>query len=64
MKNRICSSAHQNLIDGHRFYAAQGEGVGEYFLGSLYPDIDSLAVTAGIHDSRSRFITAWKAMPL
>ena len=50
MKIRILRAASQDLIDGHRFYAAQGEGVGEYFLDSLYSDIDSLALTAGIHE--------------
>ncbi len=49
MKIKILSSASQDLIDGYRFYEKQSEGVGEYFLDSLYSDIDSLIITSGIH---------------
>lgn len=51
MKIRILRAASQDLIDGYRFYAAQGEGIGDYFLDSLYSDIDSLALTAGVHQT-------------
>jgi len=49
MKIRILGLASRDLIDGHRFYEMQAEGVGDYFLDSLYSDIDSLIVSAGIH---------------
>jgi len=49
MKIRILSSASQDLIDGYRFYEMQAEGIGAYFLDSLYADIDSLTLNAGIH---------------
>ncbi len=39
----------QDLIEGHRFYEAQGESLGDYFLDSLFSDIDSLVITAGVH---------------
>ena len=49
MKIRILGSAGRDLIDGHRFYEIQAPGVGGYFLDSLYSDIDSLVVSAGMH---------------
>ena len=48
-KVRILASASQDLVDGCRFYEEQAEGVGAYFLDSLYSDIDSLIINAGIH---------------
>lgn len=49
MKIRILSSACQDLIDGYWFYEKQAEGLGTYFLDSLFSDIDSLIINAGIH---------------
>jgi hypothetical protein len=49
MKIEILSVASQDLIDGYHFYENQSEGVGSYFLDSLYSDIDSLVITAGVH---------------
>jgi hypothetical protein len=49
MKVRILEFASQDLIDGYRFYEAQQQGLGGYFLDSLFSDIDSLQVFAGIH---------------
>ena len=49
MKIRILASARQDLIDGFTFYERQAEGIGSYFLDSLYSDIESLLVSAGIH---------------
>ena len=49
MKIKILSSASQDLTDGYWFYEKQSEGVGAYFLDTLYSDIDSLVVNAGIH---------------
>jgi hypothetical protein len=49
MKIRILASASRDLIDGYRFYEQQSEGLGSYFLDSLYSDIDSLLVSAGVH---------------
>ncbi len=49
MKLKILTSASQDLIDGYRFYEKQAEGVGAYFLDSLFSDIDSLIIYAGIH---------------
>ncbi|MBF8270090.1 MAG: hypothetical protein HW386_1799 [Gammaproteobacteria bacterium] len=42
-------SASQDLIDGYWFYEKQSAGIGEYFLDTLFSDIDSLIVSVGIH---------------
>jgi hypothetical protein len=49
MKTKILSSAIDDLMNGYKFYEKQSEGVGEYFLDSLFSDIDSLVINAGIH---------------
>lgn len=49
MKIRVLGSAGRDLIEGHRFYEKQAAGVGNYFLDSLFSDIDSLLVSAGMH---------------
>jgi hypothetical protein len=46
MRIEILSDAQSDLISGARFYERQGGGLGEYFLNSLYSDIDSLADVA------------------
>ena len=49
MKIRILESARLDLLDGYRFYETQATGLGQYFLDSLFSDIDSLMITAGVH---------------
>ncbi len=49
MKVKILSSANQDLIDGYWFYEKQKNGLGRYFLDSLFDDIDSLETLAGVH---------------
>ncbi len=49
MKIEILSSAITDLSEGRLFYEKQGEGLGEYFFDSLFSDIDSLTLYAGIH---------------
>ena len=46
---KILESASQDLVDGFHFYEKQQNGLGAYFLDSLFADIDSLAIYAGIH---------------
>jgi plasmid stabilization system protein ParE len=46
---QILSSARRDLADGRDFYERQCAGVGDYFLDSLFSDIDSLTLYAGIH---------------
>lgn len=42
MRIEILSDAQKDLITGARFYERQRANLGEYFLDSLYSDIDSL----------------------
>ena len=49
MRVQILDEAQRDLVEGYRFYEGQGEGLGDYFLDSLFSDIDSLQLYAGIH---------------
>lgn len=49
MKVKILRSAVDDLYQGRLFYEKQGEEAGEYFFDSLFSDIDSLYLYAGIH---------------
>jgi len=46
---RLLSLAEADLLAGFRFYERQSPGVGSYFLETLYSDIESLHLYAGIH---------------
>jgi hypothetical protein len=43
------TTAQEDLSQGSTFYEDQSAGVGIYFLESLFSDIDSLSLYAGIH---------------
>lgn len=45
----ILKEAERDLQAGYAFYEQQQTGLGDYFLDSLYADIDSLTIYAGIH---------------
>jgi plasmid stabilization system protein ParE len=49
MKIEILSSAMSDMAESRQFYEEQSEGLGEYFFDSLFSDIDSLTLYAGIH---------------
>jgi plasmid stabilization system protein ParE len=49
MRVKILSVAESDLEEGYRFYESQADGLGTYFLDTLYSDIDSLAYFAGMH---------------
>ena len=49
MKIEILDIAMNDIQSGQRFYEAQQEGLGAYFLDSLFSDIDALLLYAGIH---------------
>jgi hypothetical protein len=49
VKIRILPSALEDLDRGRRFYARQRKSAGDYFLDSLFSDIDSLELYAGVH---------------
>jgi hypothetical protein len=49
MTIRILEPAKRDLINGFVFYEQQTPGLGDYFLDSLFSDIDSLLIYSGIH---------------
>lgn len=57
MRLRILDSALEDLDQGRIFYERQGEGLGAYFLDSLFAEIDSLVLYAGIHWLRPQYTT-------
>jgi hypothetical protein len=57
MRIEILSDAEEDLVAGARFYERQGPGLGEYFLNSIYSDIDSLLIYAGL-GYRDRYANA------
>jgi len=42
MRIDLLDSAEKDLIDGFAFYERQSKGLGDYFLDSLFADIESL----------------------
>jgi plasmid stabilization system protein ParE len=49
MTIEVLDDAKDDLVDGFRFYEDQSPGLGSYFLDSIFADIDSLLLYAGIH---------------
>ncbi len=50
MRIVILKSAIADLQEGFHFYEPQAPGLGAYFLETLFSDIDSLRLYAGIHE--------------
>lgn len=51
MNIKILPSANEDLINGYHFYEQQSQGLGAYFLDSLFSDIDSLLINYGLHQT-------------
>ena len=49
MKIEILDEAEKDLVDGFAFYERQSKGLGDYFLDSIFSDVESLHLYAGIH---------------
>ncbi len=49
MHVEILDGAEQDLLEGAGFYENIAQGLGRYFLDSLFSDIDSLQLYGGIH---------------
>jgi hypothetical protein len=49
MRIELLDTAEKDLLDGFKFYECQSEGLGDYFLDSIFSDIESLKLYAGIH---------------
>ncbi len=58
MRVKMLESAHQDMLDGFWFYERQSVGLGDYFSDTLYGEIDSLALYAGIHSRKFGFFRA------
>jgi hypothetical protein len=54
MRLQILDLAKGDLLDGFDFYERKEKGLGQYFLVSLYSDIESLKVFGGIHRKAHR----------
>jgi plasmid stabilization system protein ParE len=50
MKIEILGEAEKDLVDGFAFYERQSQGLGDYFVDSIFADIESLLLYAGIHE--------------
>jgi len=60
MKLRIEAAARDDLIEGYHFYEDREEGVGDYFLATLYSDIESLKTLGGIY--RKEYKNLYRAL--
>ena len=49
MTIEVLEDAKEDLVAGYHFYEEQSPGLGSYFLDSVFADIDSLFLYAGIH---------------
>jgi hypothetical protein len=49
MRIEILAAAQTDLLSGFAFYEKQRPHLGNYFLDSLFSDIDSLLLYAGVH---------------
>lgn len=49
MRVQVLDEATADLANAFRFYERQAEGLGDYFLDSLWSDIQSLRFCGGIH---------------
>lgn len=50
MKLEILHEAELDLLDGFKFYEMKSPGLGDYFIDSLFAEIDSLRLFAGAHE--------------
>jgi hypothetical protein len=45
----LLDEAEQDLLDGRTFYEQRERGLGAYFTDSMFADLRSLALHAGVH---------------
>lgn len=58
MNLRILELAIRDIESGRQFYEQQQQGLGVYFLDSLFSDIDALLLHTGAHQQFSGFYRA------
>lgn len=49
MNIRITEAAADDIAIGYIFYEQQAEGLGDYFEASIFADLRSLVIFAGVH---------------
>jgi hypothetical protein len=49
VKIEILDLARDDLINGYHFYEDQSHGIGDYFLTTIYSDIEALKFIGGTH---------------
>ena len=63
MQVRIARSAETDLLEGYAFYEQQQAGIGEYFLDSLFADIDAWRCSRALIPSRmGACIARWRSV--
>ncbi len=55
MKIEILYEAEKDIVNGISFYESQKENLGNYFLDSIFSDIESLHIYSGIHTQIASF---------
>ena len=55
MRVQVLEEATADLADGFRFYEQQVDGLGDYFLDSLWSDILSLRLYGGVHATHNGY---------
>lgn len=55
MDIRLLEAAQNDLKEGYRFYEAQSQGLGDYFLDAIQADVKSLRLYAGVHATADEF---------
>ncbi|MFT4194197.1 hypothetical protein [Ottowia sp.] len=55
---RVLSLAQGDLRQGRAFYEQQQPGIGDYFLDSLFSDVDALLLHAGVHEQHFGYYRA------
>ena len=56
MEVEILESAHNDMLEGYWFYERRQPGLGDYFTDTLYGEMGSLQLYAGIHPRRMGFL--------
>jgi len=55
---RVLNLALDDLRQGSAFYEQQQPGIGDYFLDSLFSDVDALLIHAGVHEQHFGYYRA------
>ena len=67
MRFRVLSSGYLDLAEARDFYESQSQGLGSYFLESVFTEVESLTLYAGIHRKvfdyhLEKYIVYWRAV--